>query len=51
MIKKKKKRPIGNYDINVIMWALDTRGKEMQWFDNRHLESKNKNKVLNIYLY
>jgi len=31
--------PIGNYDINVIMWALDTRGKEIQWFDNRHLEN------------
>jgi len=34
--------PIGNYDINVIMWALDTRGKEMQWFDNRHLENLEK---------
>ncbi|OUM60020.1 hypothetical protein PIROE2DRAFT_63397 [Piromyces sp. E2] len=30
--------PIGNYDVNVIMWALDIRGKEIQWFDNRHLD-------------
>ncbi|ORX44838.1 hypothetical protein BCR36DRAFT_585955 [Piromyces finnis] len=30
--------PIGNYDVNVIMWALNTREKEIQWFDNRHLD-------------
>ncbi|KAG4097554.1 Josephin-domain-containing protein [Neocallimastix lanati (nom. inval.)] len=41
--------PIGNYDINVIMWALESRGKEMKWFDSRHADDIDELDIDNLY--
>ncbi|ORX84266.1 hypothetical protein BCR32DRAFT_277251 [Anaeromyces robustus] len=48
-IRHKSILPIGNYDINVIMWALNTHGKDIKWFDNRHIDEIDFLDVENLY--